>query len=242
VIGALLIRAGLAQRAWRYRRRVDPDGIRWLLGALGPGDGAIDVGAHKGGYTYWMRRAVGDSGAVVAFEPQPELHDYLRRCARSFRWTNVRVAACALSSSRGRRVLRLPADAPSPAASLVGASLPSGARGYEVDVDTLDLFLAENPLPGRVRVVKCDVEGEELEVLRGARRTLEAHRPLILVECEARHTPSGSVHEVFAHLHTLGYEGHFRWQGARMELEHFDASLHQVQGRRPYVNNFFFEP
>jgi len=239
---ALLRRAGLAHRARRYRRRVDPDGIRWMRSVLRAGDVALDIGAHKGGYLYWMRHEVGDSGAVVAFEPQPELADYLRRCVRAHAWTNVEVVERALASEPGRRTLLRPGDAPSPAASLVGASLPPGASGAEVEVDTLDAFLARHPPRARLRLVKCDVEGAELEVLGGARDTLARHRPCLLVECEDRHAPSGSVRDVFRHLEAMGYRGSFFLDGERQPLGLFDATTHQVQGRRPYVNNFVFEP
>ena len=93
---AWLSRAELIHRAWRYRRRVDREGIRWMSGALRPGDLAVDVGAYKGGYTYWMRRAVGGEGRVLAFEPQPEAATMLRRYVAAFGWRNVGVAECAL--------------------------------------------------------------------------------------------------------------------------------------------------
>jgi FkbM family methyltransferase len=193
MLGKLLRRAALAHRARRYRLRVDPHEIRWLGAALRPGDLAVDVGAHKGGYVYAMRKVVGASGAVVAVEPQPELASYLRQCVLDFGWRNVAVMERALSSEPGERTLWRPAGEPSPAASLDGASLPPRPLGVPVEVDTLDRTLSAL-LPGRpVRLLKCDVEGHELDVLAGAAETLSAHRPLILVECEARHAPERLV-------------------------------------------------
>ena len=242
MLAKTLRRAGLAYRARRYRTKVDPDEVGWMERALRAGDLAADVGAYKGGYTYAMRRAVGEAGSVLAFEPQPELAAYLRRCVRDFGWSNVSVAEAALSSTAGSRTLRLPGDAPSPAASLVGVSLPKGSRGYEVEVDTLDGFLAAHP-PGRpLRFLKCDVEGHELEVLAGASRTLERHRPLLLVECEVRHAAGRPVEVVFNHLRGLGYRGFFFWAGEELDVAHFDVAVHQVEGRRPYANNFAFVP
>ncbi len=64
-------------RAWRYRLKLDKDEIAFLMRALSKKDTAIDVGAHKGAYTYWMRRCVGKQGRVISFEPQKKLADYL---------------------------------------------------------------------------------------------------------------------------------------------------------------------
>lgn len=205
-----------------------------------PGDVAVDVGACKGGYTYWMRREVGDVGAVLAFEPQPVLAAYLRQCVRDFGWLNVHVDEAALSSEPGTGTLYVPGTGPSPGASLVGASLPEGSTGYEVHVDTLDRVLAERSLDTRVRLVKCDVEGHELEVFRGAERTLSDHRPHVLFECEARHLRGHTMEEVFGYLEELGYQGSFFWRGERLAVAEFVEELHQVQGRRPYANNFVF--
>jgi FkbM family methyltransferase len=213
-----------------------------MSGALSPGDLAVDVGAYKGGYTYWMRRGVGGEGRVLAFEPQPEAASMLRRYVVAFEWQNVRVVEVALSSRPGERILFRPVDGPSPAASLVGASLPPDPTAYPVMADTLDRCLAELAPGSRLSMLKCDAEGHELDVFLGARDTLREHRPAILFECEARHLREGTVEEVFTHLAGLGYHGWFFWHGESVDVTRFDARVHQVEGRRPYANNFIFVP
>jgi FkbM family methyltransferase len=235
-----LARMELRHRAWRYHRRVDPAGIRWMIEMLDTGDTAVDVGAYKGGYTYWMRRTVGDSGRVLAFEPQAEAAALLRSYVAAFGWSNVEIVEAALSSAPGRGALMRPAARPSPAASLVGVSLPPSPERIDVPIDTLDRALARRSDAGRVAFLKCDVEGHELHVFRGAEATLREHRPAILVECEARHLGGHSMTHVFEHLAALGYRGSFFWRDTEQDVAHFDARVHQVEGRRPYVNNFAF--
>ena len=233
-------RFALRHRAWRYRRRVDPVGVRWMTATLRSGDTAVDAGAYKGGYTYWMRRAVGERGRVCAFEPQPEAASLLRRYVGAFGWSNVEIVEAALSSASGEGVLLRPMSAPSPAASLVGASLPPAPEEMHVRLDTLDRFLASRSAAGRVGLIKCDVEGHELDVLRGAEATIREHHPALLVECEARHVRDHSIADVFEHLAAVGYRGSFFWGGNEEDVARFDALYHQVEGRRPYVNNFTF--
>lgn len=211
-----------------------------MLGVLRPGEVAIDVGAYKGGYTYWMRRAVGDGGVVLAFEPQPVAAGMLRRYVSAFAWRNVAVAECALSSTQGSRELLVPGEGVTPAASLVGASLPPDPRRHAVVVDTLDDHLAAHPPPGRVALLKVDVEGHELDAFLGAQRTLVDDRPHILFECEARHLRGATPGDVFDHLRDRGYRGSFFERGELVDVTRFEASLHQVEGLRPYLNNFVF--
>jgi len=212
-----------------------------MLAQLGSGDTAVDVGAYKGGYTYWMRHAVGADGVVLAFEPQPEAASYLQSCVDAFGWANVVAVESALSSEPGSLVLLRPGAAPSPAASLVGASLPPGPHATTVIADTLDRHVARHAAGRRVRFLKCDVEGHELAVFRGAENTLRESHPAILVECEVRHLSGHTVADVFEHLTALGYRGFFFRGGRAEDVSHFDARVHQVEGRRPYVNNFAFE-
>ena len=109
-----------------------------------------------------------------------------------------------------------------------------------VPVRTLDSFEFE-----RVDAIKIDVEGAELDVLRGATATLERAHPLLLVEIEQRHH-AGSIAAVFAWLENLGYEGMVLLPGRGLrQVREFDPSEHQrldADGRPigTYVNNFLF--
>ncbi len=230
-------RLRLMQRAWRYRLRHDPAEIRFLLDTLRRGDTAIDVGAHKGAYTWWMARAVGRAGRVFAFEPQPELAQRLRRQLTGPRWAHVSTEAAAVSERAGELDLYVPDAAPSPGASLEAARSADARRTHRVRVVTLDEHI---PAGLRVGLIKVDVEGHELSVFRGAQRLLTTSRPALLFECEARHHRGDAIESVFAHLRGLGYVGSFFWRGRRLPLEQFRAEVHQVEGREPYANNFAF--
>src|SRR5690348_9601186 len=105
-------------RAFNYRRRVNREEIEFLAGRMRAGDAVIDVGAHKGGFLYWLRHHVTASGRVFAFEPQPPLAQYLKEVVALQGWDNVVVEAAALSSSTGSMELFIPASEgePSPGA------------------------------------------------------------------------------------------------------------------------------
>lgn len=250
-------------RAYRYRLRVNPAELRFVCQCLRPGQVAVDVGCHKGAYTYWMCRRIGPSGVVYAFEPQPRQVAYLRAAFSAMRYDNVVLAPMAVSDHCGEMPLYLPAAAAgrTHAASLerdanksVGGVDPTNTSQV-VDVTTLDDFFASasqtaganEPLRGPA-FLKIDVEGHELAVLNGTRHTLETHRPTILVECEARHRPDHDVRPVFVLLESLGYTGSFFLNRARRPLTEFDPAVHQRLDRadperlpRGYVNNFAFE-
>ena len=65
-------------RALKYRFKVEKHEIHFMLQNLKEGKSTIDIGAHKGAYTYWMSKYVGEMGQVFAFEPQPLLYKKLK--------------------------------------------------------------------------------------------------------------------------------------------------------------------
>jgi FkbM family methyltransferase len=252
-------------RAYRYRYRVDPAELRFVRDRLRPGQVAVDVGCHKGAYTYWMRRRVGPSGAVFAFEPQPRQVMYLRELFSTMSYDNVMLVPMALSDRVGRLPLHVPpGNGKTHLATLEARSEERGAkseldherdvvtpssllapRSSVVDVTTLDTFFADQARGPDF--LKIDVEGHESAVLAGGRQTLERYRPALLIECEARHRPDADVHVVFGFLHSLGYVGTFFQNGRRRPLTEFNASVHQrINPNSPhvprgYANNFAFE-
>lgn len=236
----VMTRAKLHYRAWRYRVKLDPSEIKWMRRVLTGGEVTLDIGAHKGAYTYWMRRRVGLSGKVFAFEPQPALADYLVESVKAFGWRNVFVESMGLSSTPGELTLYVPGNGPSPSATFVKTSVVNPFQNIRVPVDTLDNWLERQRLDRRIRLIKCDVEGYELEVFIGGLHTLVNHKPLILLECENRHNSNRAVSDVFVFLEEHGYQGHFYWRGQETAVENFEPDVHQVLGAVEYVNNFVF--
>ena len=108
--GTASARVHFAHRGMRYRFRVETAEVRFLRKHLKSAQTAIDVGAHKGAFTYWMTRQVGRQGRVVAFEPIPRLADYLRHVKRALHASNLEVEQAALADCEGRRTLYLPVD------------------------------------------------------------------------------------------------------------------------------------
>jgi hypothetical protein len=115
-------------------------------------------------------------------------------------------------------------------------------RGVAVPVVTLDEYFRGEAR--RIAALKVDVEGHELAVLRGARRVLERHAPLVVVECEVRHVGEDGVRAVLQFFAERGYRGQFVRRGRLVPVEQFDPAVHQKStgGRfwdsKDYCNNF----
>jgi len=181
----------------------EPKVIRALREHLRVGDTCLDVGGHVGYLTILMARLVGPGGRVVAFEPVPETFQALRENVRLNGLENVRVECTAVGEHEGTISLFRDADQElSWTPSVSAYSVPGNHQEkISVPVLSLDAYLENSEL--RPSVVKIDVEGAELAVLRGARKMLLEARPVVLVEIHDR----GADHraEVMQILDACGY-------------------------------------
>jgi FkbM family methyltransferase len=159
------------------RQSLDDHAMRVVLATLLRADSnAIDVGANEGAVLESIVR-IAPRGRHIAFEPIPELHDDLVR-----RFPGVDVRRAALYDSAGTVSFAHNLDQPAYSGlrqrSDVDTS-PDGLRQISVATERLDDVLEEAHVP---TLIKIDVEGAELGVLRGAVETLHRHRPHILFE------------------------------------------------------------
>lgn len=139
--------------------------------AIVPGATALDIGANVGGYSVLLGRWVGDAGRVFAFEPSPEAYEGL--CAH-LRMNGLTNRVTALPSAVGGNVGTLPFIVEATAGEGRLAGRPSARASLDVPVTTVDTFCAEAGVTPDF--IKVDVEGAELDVLRGARETIARTR------------------------------------------------------------------
>jgi len=134
---------------------------------LGPGQTFVDVGAHIGYYTVIASSLVGDAGTVFAMEPSPENFGVLVNNIRASGRSNVFAINKAASSKTGVTDLYL-----SPGNSGDNRLFPPGPPWQRVRVETVRLDDLFSAYAGRIDFIKCDTQGHELSVLRGAAETL----------------------------------------------------------------------
>lgn len=154
----------------------EPAKYQMIRRHLRPGMTFVDVGANKGDFTLMAARLVGESGTVISIEPEPENHSMLQRSIELNGYANIKVLQVALSDRDGIADLRI--GATSGAHTL--APEFNGVRTVSISTRTLDGVVAEQRLRS-VDMIKIDVQGLELAVLRGASQTLLANPSVILL-------------------------------------------------------------
>jgi FkbM family methyltransferase len=166
-----------------FHGEVEPEVQAMLQKYLRPGMTVYDIGANIGFFSLLAARLVGATGRVKAFEADPEIAARLRENVARNQGGPVSVEGKAVwSSSSSVFFARADADIS-----------PDRGLGHVIDND------AERSAPGTIRVeavsvdeyvrksgapdfIKCDVEGAEVEVFRGAEKLLNENQPLILCE------------------------------------------------------------
>ena len=166
------------------REGTDNHNLELLLGFLLAEDSnCVDVGANEGRFLWHMTRRA-PRGRHIAFEPVPHLAAHLRE---RFPDAEVHEAAVGETPEGETRFVVVKND---PAYSgLRERDFPEGYETEEirVRVEQLDSELPPDYVPA---LIKIDVEGGELGVLRGARETIRRHRPVVVFE----HGPGASEH------------------------------------------------
>jgi FkbM family methyltransferase len=158
----------------------EPHLVRFLLETLEPGWWVADVGAFIGFYTLICGSLVGESGKVIAFEPVPALAQRIAAEAERNGLSNVQVECLAVGEEDAIRDLWVHCT---PRGLGTSSSLDRRPPGYalRVGVTSLDSYIVSRRIP-RLDLVKIDVEGSELPVLRGMERTLQVLRPIVVAE------------------------------------------------------------
>ncbi|MCU0561213.1 MAG: FkbM family methyltransferase [Desulfobacterales bacterium] len=161
-----------------------------------PGTVAVDVGANLGIHALVLAACVGKGGKVHAFEPVPSICARLAENLKLNGVANVELHPEALGNASGEVVF----DA-NPSDFNIGKGRVTSQGNVIVPIDTLDECLREEPLP--VSLIKIDVEGHELEVLKGGVDTLEKQRPVLVMEFNPSEYSLREIRQLIPHRYAF---------------------------------------
>jgi FkbM family methyltransferase len=222
-----LARTGVMKRAWArraflaaysvYKTWIEAGPVDRLKEFIPPGSTVVDIGANVGFFTLKFARWAGERGRVIAVEPDSE----------NFAALAAKVSAAGLD---GR--VRLFQAAAAAEGGVVGFErnelhpgdhrIRPGGEGIRVRAVTVDDLVTEIGVP-LVSLIKIDVQGAELLVLEGARRTLGKMRPALFIEVDDRALGSfgSSAQALLAHVEGAGYAMYeLANQGTPQKLSH----------------------
>jgi FkbM family methyltransferase len=214
--------AHLFKAAFKQHHKEDLPILRRLI----PPDGIVfDVGAHAGQYTKLFAR-LAERGFVFAFEPGSYARTVLRAAIMVNRLNNVAIVPLALGSRAGTATLAMPVKSSGSYGFGLSHLGPADAgreiRAELVGVATLDEATAALGLD-RLDFIKADIEGWELQLLRGGRATLARLKPALFLEMNrAQLARAGDdLDAAWMFLSELGYRAHRA--GAGGDLTPLDA-------------------
>lgn len=157
---------------------------------------ALDIGANVGIYTYALHQFGMD---VHAFEPQPACAKVLSAWAQGK--NGITVHNSGVGSTEGNLTLHIPMVDGKPIPTRA-SFLPTGQDEQQLSVPVVRI---DSSSFDKVSFIKIDVEGHEIEVLRGAANTIERFRPKLLVEIDRNRHNRESFEEIIDLLRRKGY-------------------------------------
>lgn len=183
---------------WSHYFKLEDQVLNVLLNAAEHANVILDIGANIGLYSLGM--AGKTKGEVYAFEPNPKSYNIAKNHIETNNINNIKLYKLGLSDQVSTAILH------NESGDLGRASLrahPPSQNDVEVEISTVDVFLETHQI-NKVDLIKIDVEGLEMAVIRGGWKTIESQLPHIIFEI----TPDWmdeSDFETYDRLHDIGY-------------------------------------
>lgn len=159
----------------------EPEVQTALAALLRPGMTVYDLGANVGFLSVIAARLVGPKGRVICFEPLPSNAQQIEHNARLNGFTHMTVRREALGSADGESSFLVSAEPTIGKLASVSATVARYQSSINVVVRCLDTLIPEAGL-SLPDAMKIDIEGAEVDALKGATNIIRQGRPLLLIE------------------------------------------------------------
>jgi len=177
-------------------------------GLIVPGMTVLDIGANWGVYSVAARRLMGVSGMLISFEPNLDEFNKLKDNIKlnKFNDQNVTLINSAVGDIKGEAKFYIPPSFKGAYGSMGRPKIEEDCKEVNVPVVTIDETLSDLDIR-QVDVIKVDVEGAEIKVLQGMRRTLVERSPTVLMEVSDKRTNvfGYKANELCKFLMDIGY-------------------------------------
>lgn len=231
--------SGIIRKSGTY----EPVETQLVISSLNEGDRFVDVGANIGWYTIIASKKVGQSGNVLAFEPDPRNFELLKQNCELNDLPNVVLINKALSDKSSSEFLYR-----SPTNFGDHRLYASGEDREKVVVATLtlDSFIEGRGLKN-IQTIKIDTQGSEPKILRGMQRYIQGEKPVIFLEFwpYGIYKNQESVFDILAFIEKNGYEVYQIRNGAPFHLSVgllFELSRERLhKSRKGYIDLILFQ-
>jgi FkbM family methyltransferase len=156
-------------------RIYEPEVSSYIIKNLKSGETFMDIGANNGYFTVLAANLVGPNGKVISVEPNPNSFQRLLHNIEINNLSNVILLNIALSDYDGKTTLYLNSDSEDGLASLIKSE--QFEPFAEVEVKRFDHLFEEE----KIDILKMDVEGAEMDVIRGMENYIESHQGIKII-------------------------------------------------------------
>lgn len=223
-------------------RKVEPEFL-WIKEVLEKNSVFIDMGANVGAYLYTLENHLKPEN-IYAFEPNPQLFKRLKRLFPEFN-----LLSFALSDVSTIAEFKIPVINGEKVHTRGTLQTSIKEKNEEktilqkVEVKPLDDL---NLNLKNLSFIKIDVEGNEMQTLRGARKTIEEYRPILMVEMEQRHHQE-NLWTLISEIIDWGYSANYLDRQTLQPKTLTEEFLNQqnpdnVKNYKDYINNIIFLP
>lgn len=167
------------------------------------GSVAIDAGANFGSISVPISKKLGDAGKLYSFEMSKVMADRLKRNLQQNKCSNVEVINAALSETVGESVSFNEPEF-SEKINFGDIRINKENNGSQVETVTIDSL----DITDKVSFIKVDCQGYDLKVMKGAKNTIQKHKPVVVFEWEVDMSAifGDTIEDVFDFFSTLDYE------------------------------------
>ena len=157
----------------------------------------IEVGSNIGTHTIPLAKHVLNGGLVYAIEPQSQNYKLLSKNIKDNKLKNVKILKFAISSKQGEAYMNIFNENMT---NNYGDSkiFANNFRNSEsVKVKTLDqLFYDDNKEIKTIKLIKCDAQGQELNIILGSKKIINTHKPFLYLENDDINTSKALIDKI----------------------------------------------